>query len=177
LKGDGRAAIPFQIYSSFSNSGTSHWITRYRANADLIKRNRSQNESPNVAIPGPQVRKLYDHLFIPIPIYPPYLPNFCQLFVYVCSFYYGQTPLSIVAENRPETVIKLLLAKDGVNQNSKGKALSLAAANGHQAVMTLLLTNDSIDPDSNNTYGQTPLLLIVEKEHEAMIKCCLRRTA
>jgi ankyrin repeat protein len=36
----------------------------------------------------------------------------------VCSFYYGQTPLSIAAENGPEAVMKLLLAKDGVGQNS-----------------------------------------------------------
>jgi ankyrin repeat protein len=60
-------------------------------------------------------------------------------------------------------LIKLLLAEDGVDLDSKDKQgqtpLSWAVAKGHEAVVKLLLTEDAIDPDSKNIYGRTPLLL------------------
>ncbi|OCK95650.1 purine and uridine phosphorylase [Cenococcum geophilum 1.58] len=62
---------------------------------------------------------------------------------------YGQTPLSYAAENGHKAVVRLLLAKDGVNVNSKDKygqtPLSYAAKNGHEAVVQLLLGMDGVD--------------------------------
>ena len=55
---------------------------------------------------------------------------------------YGQTPLSWAAENGHEAVVKLLLARDGVDPESKDNSgrtpLSWAAEKGHEAVVKLL---------------------------------------
>ena len=54
-------------------------------------------------------------------------------------------------------MVKLLLAKDGVDPDSKdgnhGRTpLSWAAENGHEAVVKLLLAKDGVDPDSKDRY-------------------------
>jgi ankyrin repeat protein len=73
----------------------------------------------------------------------------------------GRTPLSWAAGMGHEAVMKLLLAKDGVDLISKdevGKTpLSWAARNGHEAVVKLLLATDGVDPDSMDNNGRTPL--------------------
>jgi ankyrin repeat protein len=45
--------------------------------------------------------------------------------------------------------------------------------NGHEAVIKLLLAMDAVDPNSKNNDDQTPLLLILSAGHEAMIKLLL----
>lgn len=63
--------------------------------------------------------------------------------------------------------VKLLLAKDGINPDSKDNfdrtPLFLAAANGYKAVVELLLTRSIIDPSSKDMFGLT-LLSLTEKE-------------
>ena len=49
----------------------------------------------------------------------------------------------------------------------------LAAGNGREAVVKLLLAEDRIDPDSRNNYGQTPLLLAAAKRHDTIAKLLL----
>ena len=76
--------------------------------------------------------------------------------------YYGRTPLSWAAENGHEEIVKLLLASDGVDPDSKDKhgktPLLWAAAKGHKNVVNLLLPENGIDPDSKDIdYGRTPL--------------------
>ncbi len=65
---------------------------------------------------------------------------------------YSWTPLLWAADNGHEAVVKLLLAKDGVDQDSKDDynrtPLLLAAMSGHQVVVKLLLAKDGVIPDS-----------------------------
>jgi ankyrin repeat protein len=74
-------------------------------------------------------------------------------------------------------VVKLLLAKDGVNPNSKNgdygqTPLSLAAEKGHEAVVKLLLAKDGVNPDSmdDHYHGRTPLSWAAGNGHMAVVK-------
>lgn len=75
----------------------------------------------------------------------------------------NRTPLSWAAWNGNETVVKLLLATDGVDPNppsSGGETpLSLAAWNGHEEVVKLLLATQGVKPDSRTSRGETSLSL------------------
>jgi ankyrin repeat protein len=90
----------------------------------------------------------------------------------------GQTPLSLAAVKGYEAVVKLLLATDAVDPDSKdarcGRTpLSRAAGMGHEAVVNLLLAKDIVDPNSQDRYDQTPLLLAAGNDHEAAVKLLL----
>ena len=72
-------------------------------------------------------------------------------------------------------MVKLLLAKDGVDPDSKdvwGRTpLSCAAERGHEAVVKLLLAEDGVDPDSKDSiWGRTPLSYAAAGGHEAVVK-------
>ncbi|KAH0563399.1 hypothetical protein GP486_002033 [Trichoglossum hirsutum] len=92
---------------------------------------------------------------------------------------YGQTPLSWAAERGHEAVVKLLLATEKVDVDSKdteyGRTpLSWAAERGHEAVVKLLLATEKVDVDSKDTeYGRTPLSWAAERGHEAVVKLLL----
>jgi ankyrin repeat protein len=59
-----------------------------------------------------------------------------------------------------------LNAKDSYGQTP----LSWAAGNGHEATMKLLLAKDDIDPDSKDTkYGRTPLSWAARNGHERVV--------
>jgi ankyrin repeat protein len=46
-----------------------------------------------------------------------------------------------------------------------------AAQKGHETVVRLLLAKDGVDPDSKNSeYGRTPLSWAAENGHEAVVK-------
>ena len=83
----------------------------------------------------------------------------------------GRTALFMAAENGHEAVVKLLLATDGVDPDSKdtewGRTpLSRAAERGHEAVVRLLLATDGVDPDSeDNEWGWTPLSWAARNGH------------
>ena len=93
---------------------------------------------------------------------------------------YGGTSLSWAAGNGHEVVVKLLLAKEGINPDSKdtrhGRTpLSWAAWRGHEAVVKLLLAKEGVDPDSKSKSGRTPLSWAAEKGHEAVVKLLLAK--
>jgi ankyrin repeat protein len=89
----------------------------------------------------------------------------------------------LAAEKGHEAVVKLLLAKDDVDPDSKDrlfgqKPLSWAAGNGHEAVVKLLLEKDGVDPDSNGGWlDRTPLSWAAENGHEAVVKLLLNNKA
>jgi ankyrin repeat protein len=78
------------------------------------------------------------------------------------------------AGNGREAVVRQLLAKDGVDPDSKdcvGRTpLSLAASNGHEAVVRQLLAMDGVDPDSKDGFGYTPLWWAARNGHGAVAK-------
>ena len=81
---------------------------------------------------------------------------------------HGRTPLSWAAGAGHEAVVKLLLAKDGIDPDLKDiqssrTPLSWAAGGGHEAVVQLLLAIGKVDVDSKDEDGQTPLLLATDK--------------
>ena len=71
------------------------------------------------------------------------------------------TPLSWAAENGHVATVEVLLAKDGVDPDSKdlyGRTPLLCAANyGHAAVVEVLLAKDGVDPNSKDVDGWTPV--------------------
>ncbi|GAQ44901.1 hypothetical protein AtubIFM55763_005606 [Aspergillus tubingensis] len=89
---------------------------------------------------------------------------------------YDQTPLLWAAERGHAAVVRLLLAADEVDidsRNSVGRSpLSLAAQNGHHAVVKLLI-QENIDIDLKDMAGSTPLALAAENGHEGIVRLLL----
>ena len=78
-------------------------------------------------------------------------------------------------------MVKLLLAKDGVDPDSKdteyGRTpLSWAAENGHEAVVKLLL-NSRADIDAEDNYGWTALQLAAFNLHEEVERLLMEKGA
>ncbi|KAH0565547.1 hypothetical protein GP486_001060 [Trichoglossum hirsutum] len=74
----------------------------------------------------------------------------------------SRTPLSRAAEKGHEAVVKLLLATEKVDVDSKNSRwgrtpLSWAAENGHEAVVKLLLVTQKVDIDSKDEYRRMQL--------------------
>jgi hypothetical protein len=91
---------------------------------------------------------------------------------------YGLTPLSWAAGNGYVTVVKPLLAEDGVNPDLKDSQygqtpLSWAAEGGHEAVVKLLLGTGKVEADSKDRDGRTPLSWAAWRGHEAVAKLLL----
>ncbi|KAF2965989.1 hypothetical protein GQX73_g7572 [Xylaria multiplex] len=87
---------------------------------------------------------------------------------------YG-TPLSWAARFGHEAVVRLLLANDAVNPDSRCDCqrtpLSYAAEKGHQGVVKLLLERGEVNPSSRDSnYGRTPLVWASMNGHEAVAK-------
>jgi ankyrin repeat protein len=97
--------------------------------------------------------------------------------IYAANFS-ANTALFWAAQNGHETVVKLLLATDGIDPDSKDSnnrrtPLSWAAQNGHETVVKLLLAANGVDPDSKSYFGSTPLSWAAQNGHEAVVKLLL----
>jgi ankyrin repeat protein len=70
-------------------------------------------------------------------------------------------------------VVKLLLAREGVDPNSKGVGsltpLLLAARLGHKEMVNLLLTKNGVDPDPKDDNGRTALSFTAQEGHACQI--------
>jgi hypothetical protein len=90
---------------------------------------------------------------------------------------YGQTPLSWATRNGHEAVVELLLAKNGVDSDSKDShrltPLSWAARAGHAAVVKLLLDKGGVNINSKDYSERTPLLWAAREGHAAVVKLLL----
>lgn len=47
---------------------------------------------------------------------------------------------------------------------------------GREAVVKLLLARDGVDPNSEDSIGRTPLSWVVEKQHKKVVELLLART-
>ena len=93
---------------------------------------------------------------------------------------YGQTPLSLAAQNGHEGIVKLLLGRGDVNPDSSdgdgGTPLSWAAKNGHEGIAKLLLRRKDVNPSTLDTFfGRTPLSWAAKNGHEGIVKLLLGR--
>lgn len=92
---------------------------------------------------------------------------------------YGRTPLSLVAEEGHEAVVRLLVERDDVEADSKDKygrtPLSFAAEEGHKAVVRLLVERDDVEADLKNKNGRTPLSWAAWGGHEAVVRLLVER--
>ena len=77
-----------------------------------------------------------------------------------------------------KAVVKLLLAKDGVDPDSKDimeDAAVMGGRNGHEAVVRQLLAKDRVNPDSKDKYGRTPLSWAAGNGHKAVVRLLLAK--
>ena len=89
----------------------------------------------------------------------------------------GMDNIRLAAFNGHDTIIRLLLAADNVDVESKDRdsrtPLSWAAGNGHEAVVQLLLATDNVDVESKDRHGRTPLSQAAGNGHEAVVQLLL----
>jgi len=83
------------------------------------------------------------------------------------------------AENGHELVVKLLMAREDVDVNSKdidGRTpFSIATKNGHEGVARLLLSQDDLEVNSKDNDSRTPLSYAAENGNEAVVRLLLER--
>lgn len=81
----------------------------------------------------------------------------------------GRIPLSWAARRGDEGIMRLLLNTGGFNSDMKDsdrqELLCWAAENCHKKIVQLLLDTDRVDPNAEDKYGRTPLLLVVQAVH------------
>lgn len=89
----------------------------------------------------------------------------------------GRTPLYCAAINGHKLTVRLLLAQDDVDVNSKDilgcTQLSRAAEAGYERVVKLLLARNDIDVKDRDKNGLSPLSHAASHGHEAVVKLLL----
>jgi len=91
----------------------------------------------------------------------------------VWALHLTRTPLIWAAWNGHEGVVKMLLARDGINPDTPDKLgqtpLCHAAENRHGGVVKILLGRDGINTDKPDRWGQTPLQYATINGHTGVI--------
>ena len=94
---------------------------------------------------------------------------------------YGITPLGLAARNGYIELVRLLLAKDGIDPDLEdwyGRTpLSHASETGHKAIVELLLETGRININSRDMNHRTPLFYAAVCEHEAVVNLILQCSA
>jgi len=84
----------------------------------------------------------------------------------------GRTFLSIATSRASTAIVKIFLASDKVDPDSrdaKGRTpLSYAAEEKREAIVKLLLENNKVDPDSRDDGGRTPLSYAVGEKYDKL---------
>ena len=87
--------------------------------------------------------------------------------------------LALAAEGGFQRVVRSLLAKEGIDINSKNEdkktPLALAAELGHEAAVKLLLAKDNVDLNPKDRDGNTPLAAAAVRGQEATVKLLLEK--
>jgi ankyrin repeat protein len=92
----------------------------------------------------------------------------------------GRTPLIWAALNGHKEIVELILAKDGVNPNSKDDrgwtSLVWAAIEGHKEIVEVLLAADGIDLNPvDNHFHRTPLLWAIMAGRQEIVNLLLMK--
>ena len=91
----------------------------------------------------------------------------------------GRSPLSYAAEEGREAVLKILLAQDDIEVNTKDRrgrsSLSYAVQFGHEAVVKILVARDDVDVNNTDTYGHSPLSYTVQYGRQAVVNILMAR--
>jgi ankyrin repeat protein len=98
------------------------------------------------------------------------------------GFVPGRTPMSFAAANGHERVVRLLLAKEGIDVDKATEygrtPLSFAAEQGHELVVRMLLATNNVDINLRDTEdGRTALSFAAENGCEAVVKLLLDQGA
>ena len=92
---------------------------------------------------------------------------------------YGQTPITLAAEEGREEVIKMLLGRKDVKPDTVDEygrtPLLWASSKGREGVVRLLLKRDDVGIDRPDKSGETPLLSAAEDGFEAVVRLLLGR--
>lgn len=87
----------------------------------------------------------------------------------------NRTPLSYGAESGVSDIVRMLLARAGVDVNRKDSNLGQsplfwAAEQGHHEVVEVLLEDGRVEIDTANNAGVSPVAIAVENEHEEVVE-------
>ncbi|RAK88850.1 ankyrin, partial [Aspergillus costaricaensis CBS 115574] len=89
----------------------------------------------------------------------------------------GLSPLAHAAYNGNESIVSLLLSKQGIRPDMRAFSgrtpFGYAAGRGHLNIIKMLLATGKVDPDSVDYAGLTPIVYAADAQHEDVVSFLL----